>query len=129
MLDGFSRSLSQQLALHYSRFAEAIVANLHIDVKLTVNTNLGQVIGVQINHYYAESPEVLCAVYEPVTVTQLCQWTHLLRQDVLDALHDLREFLDPALDSQQRLYHESVSENRPSGCPARTVGPGRLRTS
>jgi hypothetical protein len=38
----------------------------------------------------------------------LSQWTSLKRQQVNDALYDLQELLDPALDERYRIYHESV---------------------
>jgi WD40 repeat protein len=51
---------------------------------------------------------VLAVAQEPVDALALSWWTSLTRQQVTDALHDLRELLDPALDGCYRLYHESV---------------------
>jgi WD40 repeat protein len=53
---------------------------------------------------------VLAVAQEPVDASTLCRWTGLTYQQVTDVLHDLREFLDPALDGQCRLYHDSVVE-------------------
>ncbi|MCP4544666.1 MAG: hypothetical protein GY832_46795 [Chloroflexi bacterium] len=50
----------------------------------------------------------LAVAQEPVDVSVLSRWTGLSGEQVSDALHDLREFLDPALDGRCRLYHESV---------------------
>lgn len=51
---------------------------------------------------------VLTASLEPVDALMLSQWTGLNHQQVNDALYDLQELLDPALDERYRIYHESV---------------------
>jgi WD40 repeat protein len=50
----------------------------------------------------------LAVAQEPVDVPAVCCWAGLTHQRVTDALHDLRELFDPALDGSYRLYHESV---------------------
>jgi WD40 repeat protein len=51
---------------------------------------------------------VLTASHESVDALMLSQWIGLKRQQVNDALYDLRELLDPALVERYRIYHESV---------------------
>lgn len=59
-------------------------------------------------HLYRPLLGVLAVAREPVDLFALSQWTDLTRQQVVDALHDLREFLNSALEGQVRLYHQSM---------------------
>jgi hypothetical protein len=53
---------------------------------------------------------LLCAAFEPVEGEMLARWTGWEREEVLDTIYNLREFLDPAIDGLYRLYHESVAD-------------------
>ena len=57
--EGFARSLGTQLAARFPEYARAVAPELRIDVRQSVETNLGSMVGVAIENYYAESPRAL----------------------------------------------------------------------